>query len=78
MMGMQTLREELEDHAFRWLHPEAYDALTEKLAEMRERNRGLVEEIRQAIARKCLDSRHQGRDVRERKEALCHLEQDEA
>ncbi|RUP09142.1 bifunctional (p)ppGpp synthetase/guanosine-3',5'-bis(diphosphate) 3'-pyrophosphohydrolase [Hyphomicrobium sp.] len=56
MMGMQALREELEDHAFRWLHPEAYDALTEKLGEMRERNRGLVEEIRQAIARKCADA----------------------
>ncbi|MFA5955902.1 bifunctional (p)ppGpp synthetase/guanosine-3',5'-bis(diphosphate) 3'-pyrophosphohydrolase [Hyphomicrobium sp.] len=56
MMGMQALREELEDHAFRWLHPEAYEALTERLADMRERNRGLVEEIRQAIARKCADS----------------------
>ena len=53
MMGMQALREELEDHAFRWLHPAAYEALTEKLADMRQRNQGLVEEIRQAIARKC-------------------------
>jgi GTP pyrophosphokinase len=53
MMGMQALREELEDHAFRWLHPAAYEALTERLAEMREHNQGLVEEIRQAIARKC-------------------------
>ncbi|HML28472.1 MAG TPA: bifunctional (p)ppGpp synthetase/guanosine-3',5'-bis(diphosphate) 3'-pyrophosphohydrolase [Hyphomicrobium sp.] len=56
MMGMQALREELEDHAFRWLHPEAYEALSERLADMRERNGGLVEEIRQAIARKCTDS----------------------
>ncbi len=56
MMGMQALREELEDHAFRWLHPEAYAAVTEKLADMRQRNRGLVEEIRQAIARKCADA----------------------
>jgi len=53
MMGMKALREELEDHAFRWLHPGAYEALTEKLADMRQRNQGLVEEIRQAIARKC-------------------------
>ncbi|MGL4395709.1 MAG: RelA/SpoT family protein [Hyphomicrobium sp.] len=52
MMGMQTLREELEDLAFRWLHPEAYQAVTEKLVELRTRNKGLVEEIRQALARK--------------------------
>jgi guanosine-3',5'-bis(diphosphate) 3'-pyrophosphohydrolase len=56
MMGMQALREELEDHAFRWLHPEAYAAVTERLTDMRQRNRGLVEEIRQAIARKCADA----------------------
>ncbi len=52
LMGMQTVREELEDHAFRWLHPEAYQAVTEKLVELRARNKGLVEEIRQALARK--------------------------
>ena len=56
LMGMQTLREELEDHAFRWLHPEAYQAVTEKLIEIRTRNKGLVEEIRQALARKLSDA----------------------
>ncbi|MEQ1669890.1 MAG: bifunctional (p)ppGpp synthetase/guanosine-3',5'-bis(diphosphate) 3'-pyrophosphohydrolase [Hyphomicrobium sp.] len=56
LMGMQSLREELEDHAFRWLHPEAYQAVTEKLIEIRGRNRGLVEEIRQALARKLSDA----------------------
>ena len=56
LMGMQTLREELEDHAFRWLHPEAYAAVTEKLDDLRTRNRGLVEEIRQALARKLSDA----------------------
>ena len=56
MMGMQALREELEDHAFRWLHPDAYEAVTEKLDDLRQRNRELVEEIRQAIARKCADA----------------------
>src|SRR3954452_15931257 len=29
-MGMQHLREELEDHAFRWLHADAYKTLTER------------------------------------------------
>ena len=56
LMGMQTVREELEDHAFRWLHPEAYQAVTEKLIELRSRNKGLVEEIRQALARKLSDA----------------------
>ena len=56
MMGMQTVRDELEDHAFRWLHPEAYQAVAEKLAELRLRNKGLVEEIRQALARKLSDA----------------------
>lgn len=56
LMGMQSLREELEDHAFRWLHPEAYEAVTEKLDDLRARNKGLVEEIRQALARKLADA----------------------
>ncbi|MFN0217502.1 MAG: RelA/SpoT family protein [Hyphomicrobium sp.] len=56
LMGMQALREELEDHAFRWLHPDAYQAVTEKLEQLRDRNRGLVEEIRQALARKCSEA----------------------
>ncbi len=51
-MGMQALRDELEDHAFRWLNPDAYRAVTEKLAEIREKNVGLVEEIRSALASK--------------------------
>jgi guanosine-3',5'-bis(diphosphate) 3'-pyrophosphohydrolase len=51
-MGMEKMREELEDHAFRWLHPEAYKAVTAKLAELRKSNEGLVEEIRAALAGK--------------------------
>ena len=51
-MGMQHLRDELEDHAFRWLHPEAYRALTERLAALTEKNRGLVEEIKTALDNK--------------------------
>ena len=51
-MGMQQLREELEDHAFRWLHPEAYRTVTARLAQLRERNRGIVEEIQGALRAK--------------------------
>lgn len=48
-MGMQALRDELEEHAFRWLNPEAYETVTEKLGELRARNEGLVEEIEHAL-----------------------------
>lgn len=52
LMGIQALRDELEDHAFRWLHPEAYDAVTGKLAELRKKNKNLVEDIRVSLSRK--------------------------
>lgn len=65
-MGMQALREELEDHSFRWLHPEAHKAVTDKLAEIRARNEGLVEEIRAALAAKLtevdIDAEVKGRE----------------
>lgn len=51
-MGMQALRDELEEHAFRWLYPEAYTTVTEKLAELRGKNGGLVDEIAVAMSQK--------------------------
>jgi GTP diphosphokinase / guanosine-3',5'-bis(diphosphate) 3'-diphosphatase len=48
-MGMQTLREELEDLSFRWLHPEAHSAVTERLTALNARNVKLVADIRQAL-----------------------------
>jgi GTP pyrophosphokinase len=51
-MGMQALREELEGHAFRWLHSDAYKALTERLSVLGEKNRGLVDEINNALVAK--------------------------
>lgn len=44
-MGMQAMREELEAHAFRWLYPDGYAAVTEKLEELSTRNQGLVEDV---------------------------------
>jgi len=55
-MGMQHLREELEDLSFRWLHPEAYRAVVDKLSSLRQRNRGLVEEISRALKEKLEES----------------------
>jgi RelA/SpoT family (p)ppGpp synthetase len=51
-MGMQWLREELEDHAFRALNPEAYAAVVERLKVLRKRNQGLIDEIEAALTNK--------------------------
>ena len=51
-MGMQWLREELEDHAFRWLNPEGHAAVVDRLKMLRERNQGLIEEIETALRKK--------------------------
>ncbi len=44
-MGMRSVLEELQDNAFRWLHPEAYRAVNERLSALHERNRNLISEI---------------------------------
>jgi RelA/SpoT family (p)ppGpp synthetase len=44
-MGMQEMREELEDLAFRELDPGAYAVVTERLNALAERNRNLIGEI---------------------------------
>jgi GTP diphosphokinase / guanosine-3',5'-bis(diphosphate) 3'-diphosphatase len=45
-MGMQGIRDELEDLSFRVLNPEAYEAVRSKLAALREKSGPLVETIR--------------------------------
>ncbi|WP_439541076.1 RelA/SpoT family protein [Hyphomicrobium sp.] len=54
-MGMQALRDELEEHAFRWLNPEAYQTVTEKLEELRAKNEGLVDEIASGLHKMLAD-----------------------
>lgn len=44
-MGMQDTREELEDLAFRYINPDAWRAVTDRLAELLEKNRGLLQKI---------------------------------
>jgi GTP diphosphokinase / guanosine-3',5'-bis(diphosphate) 3'-diphosphatase len=51
-IGMQWLREELEDHAFRWLNAEAYAAVVDRLKMLRKRNQGLIDEIENALTTK--------------------------
>lgn len=49
-MGMQDMREELEELAFRAINPEAHRTVTQRLAEIFERNRGVIAEIEQALS----------------------------
>ncbi len=44
-MGIQEIRDELEELSFRWLHPAAYETLMSRLNVLREQNRGMTEEI---------------------------------
>jgi guanosine-3',5'-bis(diphosphate) 3'-pyrophosphohydrolase len=49
-MGMQDMRDELEELAFRYINPEAFHAVTERLAELSERNRHVIGEIEAALS----------------------------
>ncbi|WP_306119771.1 MULTISPECIES: bifunctional (p)ppGpp synthetase/guanosine-3',5'-bis(diphosphate) 3'-pyrophosphohydrolase [unclassified Roseitalea] len=44
-MGMQDMREELEELAFRHINPEAYATVTDRLTRIAERHAGMLEEI---------------------------------
>src|SRR5688500_18972733 len=48
-MGMQGMREELEDLAFRVLNPTGYAAISSKLAELREKSGSLVDIIQKDL-----------------------------
>lgn len=44
-MGMHDMREELEELAFRYINPEGWRAVTDRLAELLEKNQGLLQKI---------------------------------
>jgi guanosine-3',5'-bis(diphosphate) 3'-pyrophosphohydrolase len=44
-MGMQDMREELENLSFRHINPEAFETVTRKLEELSQRNEGLIRKI---------------------------------
>ena len=48
-MGMQDMREELEELAFRTINPEAHRTVTERLKDVRERNRHVIAEIERSL-----------------------------
>lgn len=49
-MGMQDMREELEELAFRYINPDAWRAVTDRLAEILEKNRGLLQKIEKDLS----------------------------
>src|SRR6201995_2287530 len=50
-MGMQEMREELEDLSFRTIDPEAYAVVTQRLDALEERNRNLIGEIESQLSK---------------------------
>jgi GTP diphosphokinase / guanosine-3',5'-bis(diphosphate) 3'-diphosphatase len=50
-MGMQEMREELEDLAFRTLDPEAHTVVMQRLDALTERNRNLISEIESQLSK---------------------------
>ncbi|MFC5563385.1 RelA/SpoT family protein [Methylobacterium aerolatum] len=51
-MGMQELREELEDLGFRFLEPEIYATITERLTRLTAKSGRMVEDIEQVLTEK--------------------------
>lgn len=51
-MGMQDMRDELEDLSFRHLMPDAHTMVTGKLSDLSQRNSGLIEKIEQELTAK--------------------------
>jgi RelA/SpoT family (p)ppGpp synthetase len=55
-IGMQEVRDELEDLAFRQLYPDACNVISERLNVLAERNRDLTSQIEQQLTRKLAES----------------------
>ncbi|APF37197.1 bifunctional (p)ppGpp synthetase/guanosine-3',5'-bis(diphosphate) 3'-pyrophosphohydrolase [Chelatococcus daeguensis] len=49
-MGIQEMRDELEDLSFRYLKPEAYETITRRLEEVAQRNGPLIDTIERDLA----------------------------
>ncbi len=48
-MGMQSVRDELEELAFKWLDPDGFATVMNKLDDLRQKNQGLIDEILAAV-----------------------------
>jgi len=54
-MGMQEMREELEDLSFREINPSAYSVITARLDALAERSKELISDIEQQLTKKLAD-----------------------
>jgi len=66
-MGMQEMREELEDLSFRTLDVDAYNVVMQRLDALTERNRNLISEIESQLAKKFRDNGLSARVIGRRK-----------
>ena len=77
-MGIQEMREELEDLSFQNLDPEAYGAISRHLQEVTAKSEKLVEEIEQTLTAQARSPGHQRRGDGPPEAALFDLAQDGA
>jgi GTP diphosphokinase / guanosine-3',5'-bis(diphosphate) 3'-diphosphatase len=64
-MGMQDMREELEELAFRQINPDAWKTVTERLADLAHRNAGLLSRIEKDLSQ-LFEKNHIKADVKSR------------
>ena len=77
-MGMQNMRDELEELAFRHLMPEAAATIKKRLDDLREKNGKIIASVEQELRDELVDARHRGHRRRTPKTALFGLAQDGA
>jgi RelA/SpoT family (p)ppGpp synthetase len=68
-MGMQEMREELEDLSFRELNPDAYEVVSTRLNALADRQKQLIAEIEKQLTKKLADRGIAARVVGRRKRA---------
>ena len=54
-MGIQEMKDELEELAFKWLQPKAYETLITQLATLRQRNKSSIDAIEQEMRAKLIE-----------------------
>jgi len=55
-MGIQDMKDELEELAFKWLQPQAYRTLMDQLDRLRERNKNIIERIETELTAKLAEN----------------------
>ena len=59
-MGMQSLRDELENLSFKYMMPEAFAMVSTRLADLRDKNKELIATIENELTAGAVVARHQG------------------